>query len=280
MTETLQEFVFTPSPQGRIDREQGILHCVKILGTKSKNGRTYPDATLRDALPLYENIKVNLDHATGHNNKPRRYQDRFGVIKNVQIKENDGLYGDFRFNPKHPLAEQLLWDAENAPENVGFSHNVEAIVRKEDDTIIVEKIVSVWSVDIVADPATTAGLFESANHERMPGQDRNEATQNQQPLSPSSMKNSDSNATPLIHCVLKELKETYRQDEFLFGESFIDVLLEVGDPNIQAKLLKERMNLAREYRPQNTQDALPMSREQVLPYTLINTKEFVKRVLQ
>jgi hypothetical protein len=42
-----------------------------------------------------------------------------------------------------------------------FSHNVEAVVRRENDKAVVEKIVSVRSVDLVADPATTAGLFES-----------------------------------------------------------------------------------------------------------------------
>ncbi|MBQ1278352.1 MAG: hypothetical protein IIY07_06875, partial [Thermoguttaceae bacterium] len=75
--------------------------------------------------------------------------------------EENGLYGDFHFNPKHPLAEQMLWDAEKAPENFGFSHNVEAVVRLENGAQIVDKIVRVRSVDLVADPATTSGLFES-----------------------------------------------------------------------------------------------------------------------
>jgi hypothetical protein len=90
----------------------------------------------------------------------RKYQDRVGSIKNVTLQEN-GLYGDFHFNPKHPLAEQMLWDAEKAPENFGFSHNVEAVVRLENGAQIVDKIVRVRSVDLVADPATTSGLFES-----------------------------------------------------------------------------------------------------------------------
>jgi hypothetical protein len=53
-----------------------------------------------------------------------------------------------------------MWDAENAPENVGFSHNVEAVVKREGEQVIVEEIVAVRSVDLVADPATTCGLFE------------------------------------------------------------------------------------------------------------------------
>ena len=146
----------------RIDREGGVLYGVKILGCQSRNGRLYPTDTLRDALPLYENAKVNLDHPTGPPDMPRSYQDRFGVVRNVMIREDEGLFADFHFNPHHPLAEQLLWDAEHAPENVGFSHNVEASLERHEGKVVVKRIVNVRSVDLVADPATTAGLFESA----------------------------------------------------------------------------------------------------------------------
>jgi hypothetical protein len=71
-----------------------------------------------------------------------------------------GLRGDFHFNPKHALAEQLIWDAEHSPENVGFSHNVEARTSRRDGKVVVEEITRVQSVDLVADPATTRGLFE------------------------------------------------------------------------------------------------------------------------
>ncbi len=159
--EILQEITNTRRRDVRVDREAGVLFDVKIIGCNSRNGREYPNETLREAISLYENSKVNLDHPEGDPRKPRSYQDRFGVIRNVVLRENEGLYAEFRFNPKHPVAEQLLWDAEHAPDNVGFSHNVEAVVRRENDKTIVERIVSVRSVDLVADPATTAGLFES-----------------------------------------------------------------------------------------------------------------------
>jgi hypothetical protein len=159
--ELLQEITNTRRRDVRVDREAGVLFGVKIIGCASRNGREYPNDTLREAIPLYENSKVNLDHPDGDPRRPRSYQDRFGIIRNVELRENEGLYADFRFNPKHQIAEQLLWDAEHAPDNVGFSHNVEAVVRRENDKTIVEKIVAVRSVDLVADPATTAGLFES-----------------------------------------------------------------------------------------------------------------------
>ncbi len=158
--ENVLEFFDFSSPQRKIDKENGVVSGVKILGVKSRNNRVYPLETLRDAAPLYENAKVNVNHPDGAPNESRKYQDRVGSIKNVTLQEN-GLYGDFHFNPKHPLAEQMLWDAEKAPENFGFSHNVEAVVRLENGAQVVDKIVRVRSVDLVADPATTSGLFES-----------------------------------------------------------------------------------------------------------------------
>ena len=85
-----------------------------------------------------------------------------GVIRNVAARAGEGLFADFYFNPKHALAEQLIWDAEHAPENVGFSHNVEARNVRQGERVVVEAITRVQSVDLVADPATTRGLFESA----------------------------------------------------------------------------------------------------------------------
>ena len=160
--EILLEYVGLEAPSRKIDKENGVVRGVKILGTKSRNNRVYPIETLKKASPLYENAKVNVNHPDGSAAETRKYQDRVGSIKNVKFSEN-GLYGDFYFNPKHPLAEQLIWDAERSPENLGFSHNVEAVVKCENGTQIVEEIKRVRSVDIVADPATTSGLFESLN---------------------------------------------------------------------------------------------------------------------
>lgn len=159
-TDSLCEFFSSGALREKIDRAAGIIRDVKILGLASRNNRVYPESTLADAAPLYENAKVNLNHPDGSPLDARKYQDRFGLIKNVRLLPGEGLFGDFHFNPKHSLAEQFLWDAENSPENVGFSHNVESVVARKDGRQLVEKIESVRSVDLVADPATTCGLFE------------------------------------------------------------------------------------------------------------------------
>ena len=161
MNETLQEFVDSRGITMRVDRAAGVVRGVKILGLDSRNGRRYLPEALAAAARLYENAKVNVNHPKRRPGEPRDYQDRIGAVRNVTV-ESDGLFADFHFNPKHALAEQLVWDALNAPENVGFSHNVEARTARRGDCVVVEAITKVQSVDLVADPATTRGLFESA----------------------------------------------------------------------------------------------------------------------
>ncbi|MEN6458586.1 MAG: hypothetical protein ABFC63_06615 [Thermoguttaceae bacterium] len=162
MTDVLQEFCDSRGVKMRVDREAGVIRGVKVLGLESRNGRSYLPEALAKAAPLYEEAKVNVNHPRGNPGGPRDYQDRIGTVRSVTLRPGEGLFADFHFNPKHALAEQLIWDAERSPENVGFSHNVEARCVRRGDRLVVEAITRVQSVDLVADPATTRGLFEDA----------------------------------------------------------------------------------------------------------------------
>jgi hypothetical protein len=144
----------------QVDRQAGVLAGVKLIGLTSRNGRRYREAALAKAAALYENAKVNVNHPKDGPLAPRDYQDRLGVIRNVCFRANEGLFGDLHFNPKHALAEQLAWDAQHNPRNVGFSHNVQAKLSRDAEGVVVEEISRVQSVDLVADPAATEGLFE------------------------------------------------------------------------------------------------------------------------
>ncbi|MEX0586164.1 MAG: hypothetical protein WD176_05950 [Pirellulales bacterium] len=162
MSEALQEFVDSRNQRLRVDRAAGVIRGVKLLGLSSRNGRRYRENALVEAVGLYEGAKVNINHPKGHPLSPRDYQDRLGEIRGVQFRAGEGLFGDLHFNPKHALSEQLMWDAEHAPQNVGLSHNVLARTTREGNGTAVEAIAKVQSIDLVADPATTAGLFEHA----------------------------------------------------------------------------------------------------------------------
>lgn len=159
--EPLIEYASSRGMSPRVDRRNGRIFGVKVLGLQSRNGRVYRPEAIAAAAPLYENVKVNVNHPKARPHEARDYQDRLGCLRNVRATA-DGLFGDLYFNPHHPLADQLAWDAEHAPENVGLSHNVQARTRRQGEQVIVEAIECVTSVDLVADPATTRGLYESA----------------------------------------------------------------------------------------------------------------------
>ena len=168
MSELLREYVDSGSQRLRVDRTAGVIRGVKLLGLNSRNGRRYREDALNDAIGLYEGAKVNINHPKGHPLSPRDYQDRLGVVRGVEFRSGEGLFGDLHFNPKHSLSEQLVWDAEHAPQNVGMSHNVLARTKRDGDETVVEAITKVQSIDLVADPATTSGLYEQADADSVP----------------------------------------------------------------------------------------------------------------
>lgn len=137
--------------------EGNIVKNVKVLGTISKNGRKYPLPVMEKALAKYENAIINIDHST----EPRKFSDRFGRLKNVKMAE-DGIYGDLEVNDKHPMYGAFDYFVKHDPQAIGLSHAAIAKTRMDREGVeIVEEITDVESVDLVANPATNKGLFES-----------------------------------------------------------------------------------------------------------------------
>ena len=143
---------------GRVDRANQVIKGVKILGTESKNGRSYTPECLRKAAGLYENAKVLCNH--DHTDSDRAIGDVFGRLKNVTLR-GDGLYGDLHFLKSHPMSERVIEAAERDPSLFGLSHVADGDGRNVGGKFVVEEIHEVFSVDLVSSPATTAGLFES-----------------------------------------------------------------------------------------------------------------------
>ena len=141
-----------------IDPVAGLIKGVKVLGLISENGRRYLPEAVRSAASMYEGVKSYIDHP----DKPMRdYESVFGWFEAVRFVEGDGLRGNYRYNTTHRLAESFVWWAKNRPSTVGFSHNAEGEIDEASfGEVVVTDIVKVHSVDLVADPATTKGIFE------------------------------------------------------------------------------------------------------------------------
>lgn len=145
----------------QVDRDKHVISGVKILGRESRNGREYSEPAMHQAAKLYEGMRVNIDHPDRKDpGAERGLAERFGLLKNVRV-EGDGAYGDLHYLESHPLAGMVLEMAERMPESFGLSHNAQGKEAKTRGKRVVESVESVRSVDIVGEPATTAGLFES-----------------------------------------------------------------------------------------------------------------------
>jgi len=143
-----------------VDEEQHVVRGVKLFdANRNRNGRKYSDKAVGQLQHLYEGLLVNIDHA--EKGKSASVFNRNGKIANVQQPAAGKLYGDWHFNPKHPITEQLIWAARHQPETLGFSHRVIAVTRKEKGQQVIEDITSALSLDLVGDPSTTTTLFES-----------------------------------------------------------------------------------------------------------------------
>jgi hypothetical protein len=60
--EPLQEYSDNRGVALRVDRQRGIISGVKLLGTLSKKGREYPRVVIAKAAPMYDGMRVNIDH--------------------------------------------------------------------------------------------------------------------------------------------------------------------------------------------------------------------------
>jgi hypothetical protein len=287
MSEPLQEFVDSGDQRLRVDRAAGIIRGVKLLGLASRNGRRYREGALTDAVSLYEGAKVNINHPKGHPLSPRDYQDRLGVVRAVHYRSGEGLFGDLYFNPKHALSEQLIWDAEHAPQNVGMSHNVLARTSLDGGNTVVEAITKVQSIDLVADPATTSGLYEHAGksgevEERSSGVVEGTASAatplphySSTPLSSSAPLSS---ATPLASLTLAELRQ-HRPDLLSEATRIVDEELQHARRQLDERVANERASQRRERVVQLLQEhGLPVPTRND-PLSRIVSEEFFKTLL-
>lgn len=156
----LREVTFSESAL-KVDRENGVIHGVKILGKESKNGRVYSASAIEQAAKAYEGLGVNVNHPDKREHDvDRPVQDGYGWLESVEVK-SDGVYGDLHYLKAHQQADVIAEAAERNPRRFGLSHNAEGRMVRKDGRNVVESIERMHSVDIVQSPATNQGLFES-----------------------------------------------------------------------------------------------------------------------
>lgn len=187
----------------KVDREKNVVRNCKVLGRVSANGREYSPNAMNNVVRLLEsNGKVNIDHIEAGKRRP--LGARNGSLSNPHV-ESDGVYADWNYNPKHSLTEQLLWDAENNPKNFGFSIDAKGTVVRRGTKRLVESVEVLKSSDLVGDPATTNGLFESEDPETETELEEGESPMTLKELSLDQLRRE---RPDLIESVLTDLEES------------------------------------------------------------------------
>jgi len=147
--------------EAKFERDSFTIKNVALLGPESSNKRRYTEKCLREAIPLFENVKAFVDHPSTEEQKTGRRSVRNLAGKYTNARLEDGrVKADAKLLPNEN--GKLYMDiAENLPDIAGNSQNARGLWHKKDGIQIVEQITFIDSVDLVASPATTHGIFES-----------------------------------------------------------------------------------------------------------------------
>ena len=153
-------------PFGRLD-DDGIIRNTVMITSRSSNGkggRRYSDKALQSIARMSEGLPAYANHvAPDVAFKPRDVRDLIGRHQNVRVvKFGDGT--SKVLSDLHVLEHHRPWVmalAQSLPDVVGNSLVSKGSVKMEGDTEVVDDILQVRSADLVSDPASTNGLFES-----------------------------------------------------------------------------------------------------------------------
>jgi hypothetical protein len=149
---------------GRVDRTgpYPIIRDVLFCGQSSANKRRYKSTAFDPNKKIYEGKPVCIDHAERGKPAERGFRDKVAWVENERRRADGMPMGDIGVNPKHADAESFLWAAEHKPDYCGMSHRASILTSNSSDGWEdVEQVVEVSSLDVVIDPATTRGIFES-----------------------------------------------------------------------------------------------------------------------
>ncbi len=143
--------------------ETGVIPNTKIIGNESANKRKYGPAVLNRDRLKYEGAKVYINHPRRSEvQEDRDLRDWVGVLEGIESDSDGGLRASqFRLRKEGKHFREIAEAATKFWQDFGLSHVADCDFKKVDGFDVVESINEVFSVDLVADPGATKGLFES-----------------------------------------------------------------------------------------------------------------------
>lgn len=150
-----------------VDEEGWIWKVTIVRPGTSRNGYHYTPEVLAEAAPLYEGAKAFDGHRDDATRRSSAVGSMLGWYSDVAPNPHDGsLQANFQIAESAPHIRQLFLSAwrNDRPDLIGFSHDIGAVkgqatIREGGRSVTpIRKIVTVHSVDIVADPSAGGRL--------------------------------------------------------------------------------------------------------------------------
>jgi hypothetical protein len=165
MLHDLQEYRSGALKSARLNRDLNIIENTTLISAQSVNGparkRRYSEAALKQIAAMAEGLPAYANHVSPELAfKPRDVRDLIGRHQNVRFDPSTQTVR----SDLHVLAHHTPWVfglAERLGDVVGNSLVSRGSVKMEGDTEVVDQIAQLRSADLVSDPASTKGLFES-----------------------------------------------------------------------------------------------------------------------
>lgn len=163
----------SPTNKLTVDREQGIVKGLKIMGLISRDSegtirRFYEEDALRRAVKagMFESVAVNFTpHSTAAmkvgTKDGRPVTETLGKVVNVRYVDGKGIYGDLLYLKSVQFSETFCEACEKMPTVWGLSPMFDARFFLKGEVQHVTEIAYVKCVDLVRNPATTQSLSES-----------------------------------------------------------------------------------------------------------------------
>lgn len=144
-------------PDDRIDRENGVLKRVRVMGLSSAHGYDYDPAAIASNRSRFEGMLVGLDH--DYNLGPITIDKAWGVLKSV---DESSQWADLHFNRAHTRTEQLLEMIERGIGPLALSPVTKGCVEENRNGRRVVTRFEAARIDLVVGGATTKTMFEQA----------------------------------------------------------------------------------------------------------------------
>jgi len=244
--------------ESTVDKENSIIKNVALLSTQSANNREYTESCLESSKPLFEGVKsyVNHQHPKERGNS-RDFRDIIGGYSNIRVEEGK-VYGDLQLiESEHKI--KILSMAESMPDLAGNSIQAMGKYHRKDGKEIVEELTKIHSVDLVTNPATTGGLFESI-----------EDMEENMDFTALTMADIKTNRNDLYEAILKEGEDSRNDEIETLTEEKDKLKLKIDEFEVKESIAIKREKVETLLKESKLSEE---SKTEVFKETLLNLKE-------